>query len=302
MIRFSNGHEVEFFAASGSLGFDGRGWPWERWFLPKSRFDPSLFCAVLKTITLPPNRGNGWLKVRPIFGVDFRDKKPRKRLIGWANALGLPNPGYDAWEKKYAPRINFDNQVVLSLAGIASTAEGRIKEICIMLEGSNKYDFTAIELNFSCSNKGEDPSKNAEEIIQTCSQARNHTARPLIAKLSVVHPYRSLAKELEGLAEAISINSAPWGARFLFKESPLAEYGGGAVSGKVAQQMTWLMVQDLVRASLIPVIGSSVWDYEDIDELFALGAKAVSFGSVFIAYPRWPTWAVKKWREEHQKP
>jgi len=28
-IRLSNGHVLEYVVASGALGFDGKGWPWE---------------------------------------------------------------------------------------------------------------------------------------------------------------------------------------------------------------------------------------------------------------------------------
>ncbi|MBI5466174.1 MAG: hypothetical protein HY974_02715, partial [Candidatus Kerfeldbacteria bacterium] len=58
MIQLANGHQLEFLAASGSLAFDGFGWPWEqpaRWL---KFWDPSVFTVVLKTLTFDPRSGN----------------------------------------------------------------------------------------------------------------------------------------------------------------------------------------------------------------------------------------------------
>ena len=86
----------------------------------------------------------------------------------------------------------------------------------------------------------------------------------------------------EGIVEAIAINSVPWTYAFPDKRSPLARFGGGGVSGKIAQKWTWQLLEEIVRSSSIPVIGPSPWVYDDIQKLFDLGAKAVSFGSVFF--------------------
>ena len=58
-------------------------------------------------------------------------------------------------------------------------------------------------------------------------------------------------------------------------------------------------LKKLVKTTSIPVIGPSVWDFSDIEKLRKLGAKAVSFGSVFLKYPWRPTMFVHKLAPNH---
>ncbi len=45
MIKLKNGYILEFLAASGALGFDGRGWPWEQ----PARWRWEMWCGNQKT-------------------------------------------------------------------------------------------------------------------------------------------------------------------------------------------------------------------------------------------------------------
>ena len=51
----------------------------------------------------------------------------------------------------------------------------------------------------------------------------------------------------------------------------------------------------------IPVIGASIWNYDDIEKLFGFGAKAVAFGSVFMCYPWRPTRYLLRWSKRIPK-
>jgi len=97
-----------------------------------------------------------------------------------------------------------------------------------------------------------------------------------------------------GRVQALAINSVPWSMCFPTQESPLAGLGGGGVSGKVAQVHTWEMMQRLSEMTDIPVIGPSVWEYEDIARLRQLGAQAISFGAIFLRYPWRPSGFVRR--------
>jgi len=96
------------------------------------------------------------------------------------------------------------------------------------------------------------------------------------------------------MIEAFSINAVPWNLVFPNCESPLAKYGGGAVSGKIAQPFIWPFAEKLIGITSRPIIGPSVWDFEDIEKLRDMGAKAVSFGSIFLCHPARPTRFVRK--------
>ncbi|MFA6526508.1 MAG: hypothetical protein WCT26_03820 [Candidatus Buchananbacteria bacterium] len=93
---------------------------------------------------------------------------------------------------------------------------------------------------------------------------------------------------------SIDINSVPWTIVFPHRKSPLEKFGGGGVSGRVAQPFTWALAQKLARLTAIPVIWPSMWDYSDLHVARCLGAQAVSFGSVFIRYPWRPTQFVRR--------
>src|SRR5580658_6822350 len=97
MIPLSNGHRLDYLAASGALAYDGQGWPWEwplRW---AGLIDPRLFTVVTKTLTFQRRRGN------------LRWHKPWECVAlipgGAVNKVGLTNPGFRWWCSHVGPRV-----------------------------------------------------------------------------------------------------------------------------------------------------------------------------------------------------
>ena len=280
MITLSNGHAFEYMASSGALAFDGLGWPWEQPLRWLGILDETAFTTVIKTLTFQPRCGNlRWYN--PLGCI---------RLIqdGTVNAVGLTNPGIEWWCRKIGPLINSRR------APVVASILGEPGELAAMAGMLNRFDLTAIEINASCPNIGSGLPKDAEKVFDGCRAVKSVSRFPIILKLSVAHDARNIVREVEGLVEAISINSVPWQIAFPYRRSPLAHLGGGGVSGKAAQSFTWKLVKELAEMSKIPVIGPSVWGYEDIGKLRAIGAKAISFGSVFLRYPWRPTFFVGK--------
>jgi len=276
MIRLSNGYEFEYMAASGALGFDGQGWWWEKLLKPFGLFDPTLFTSVIKTLTLKPRTGRGWRRVHSIRG-------------GTVNAVGLINSGFDWWCREVGPVLNSKKvPVIISLLG--SPYELALMTRSLSLEN---FDIVGVEINASCSNV-KYGIMSEEEIGETCHWLKKLTSLPLILKISVLHDVGRIIKTVGDTVEAFSINSVPWHIVFPNKKSPLARFGGGAVSGKIAQSYTWDLVKRFANLTDIPVIGPSIWNFEDIEKLRRLGAKAISFGSVFLRYPWRPTLFVRK--------
>ncbi len=282
MIRLSNGHSFEFMAASGALAFDGRGWPWEwplRW---TGLLDPSLFTIVVKTLTRHPRPGNlrwthPWSVIKNLRG-------------GVVNAIGLTNGGIEWWLEVVAPTMPRHYHIIVSLEG---NDPGETVDMVHLLKGQK---IRGIELNLSCPNTESTSSRSTETMLQVCHTAAKASPFPVIAKLSYAHDYRTIVQGLKGSGiQAISINSIPWSVIYPGKKSPLAKFGGGGVSGKIAQPYTWEMIREIAKISKIPVIGPSVWDYEDIQKIFDLGASAVSFGSIFVSHPWKPTAWIKQW-------
>lgn len=288
MIQLSNGHQFEYMAASGALGFDGMGYLWERPFRWLSFLNPSLFTVVTKTLTNKSRKGNlRWFN-------PFRCI----RLFpgGVINAISLTNPGIEWWCQKVGPYVN---RAKIPLVG--SIFSDDVKELAIMATMLNDFDLVGLEVNSSCPSIEGNFLKNTGRVVKNCQIARKKSRFPLILKLSVIHDIETIVSQLEGVIEAISINSVPWSFAFPVRKSPLAHFGDGGISGKIAQPFTWGFVEKIIKTTSIPVIGPSVWDFPDIKKLRKLGAKAVSFGSVFLKYPWRPTIFVRKDKKETQK-
>lgn len=286
MITLSNYFSFEYMTASGALGFDGNGWSWEKplkWF---GLLDPSIFANVMKTVTLLPRKGNlnmAWPLgcIRPIWESG--------RIVGIVNAVGLSNPGIKWWAKKIGPKVS------LRRVPVIGSIFGNKQELVEMAKIMDDFNLAGLEVNVSCPNTEHDISANANESIKSCEAVKTVSRFPLIVKVSVANDAERIVKNLNGIVEAISINSVPWRLIFPNKKSPLAHLGGGGVSGKVAQPHEWELIDRLRGVTNIPIIGSGVWDYADIAILREqFGVQAISFGSVFIPFPWRPTLFVRK--------
>lgn len=306
MIQLSNKHKLGYMTASGALAFDGQGWLWEWPLIGLGLMKPENFTVVLKTLTRHPRKGNlrwwkPWECVRLIEG-------------GSVNKVGLTNPGIEYWCKEIAPYIDFGYfPIVVSILG--NTPE--LVEMTRMLD---RFDIRAIEVNDSCPNSG-DPLKAAESAILSTKAVKRNSRHPIIYKVSAAQEYLVIARGLEGIAEAISINSVPLEMVFpkgdvnpLWKLEKRVGGGKGGVSGKPAQKHNWQAVEELAKQGALPIIAPSIMEFEDMAYVRSLGAKAVSFGAIhFPTYPIWrqpwtiftnpckPTQFVEKERRQHAK-
>jgi dihydroorotate dehydrogenase len=258
-------------SASGSLGFDGQGWPWEKPLVSLGIIRPQLFTSVTKTLTLHPQKGN------------FRWSRPWEslRLLpgGTLNAFALGNPGIMWWHNNIGSKVSRKKiPLVVSLFG----EPDELEKMAIMIDN---FDIVGVEINASCPNTKSDILENTEKIIKSVETVKKYSFHPLILKVSVTHDLEEIVKNVTGVVEAFSINSVPWNIAFPGRPSPLAHFGGGGVSGQSAQPHTWRLVKRLSDISSIPVIGPSVWKFEDMASIRHLGARAISFGSIFLRYP-----------------
>jgi len=299
-IRLFNGHVLEFVAASGALGDNGRGWWHERlicfilWmfclFLPKRLFDPALFDKFLKTVTFFPRAGNyrwwkPWDTLRFLPGF--------LNCTGVVNAYGLRNQGFFRALRQIFSRISPKRPMAVSIY------PENEEQLETMLHHLNYCaNVVAVELNVSCPNTGEKLGANARKIIRYCEIARNISRHPLILKLSVAHcpALGTIIPAVMGKVAAIAINSVPWSIFSPEKPSPLAHHGGGGVSGMQAQCFTWAMALDIqTQWPDMPVIWPSVWTKEDAIKLITeYHAPAISFASLFVRHPTEPTRIVRE--------
>lgn len=292
MITLSNGHSFEYVSGSGALRYAAECWLHEKPLKWMGIIDPSLFTNVMKTVTLKPREGNfRWWNplrcIRPLFDGT--------KIVGAVNAVGLTNPGIYVWVEKYGQKI--DSKKI----PIVGSIFGEPNEIAVMVEIMNLLDLVALEINASCPNTNDDVLTNTAKIIKSCQIAKARSRHPLWLKLSVANDVDAILPKIESMIEVLEINSIPWRVIFPELQSPLAEFGGGGVSGKIAQDFTWTLLRNLVSITSIPVVGPSVWDFGDMEKVKTLGAKAVSFASVFMCHPWRPTCYVRKDMQRQQK-
>jgi len=280
LITLSNGHAFEYMVSSGSLAFDGRGWLWEhplRWI---GALRPVLFTVVTKSLTRGPRRGNlrwsrPWSCARLLPGGSM------------VNAVGLTNPGIEWWCRKVGPKLDPKIPLVVSILGEAR----QLGAMADMLDG---FDLVGIEVNVSCPNMahGLGEAETVAAGVRAVAAASHH---PIICKVSVVQDYLGIAARLEGVAQALSFNSIPWEVAFPGRASPLAGLGGGGVSGRAAQPHNWRAVVEVRESGCtIPLIASSIMAYADLARARAIGANAVSFGSIHMRTPWKPTAIVRR--------
>lgn len=294
MITLSNHHAFNYMVASGALAFDGQGWPWERPLVWLGLIKPQLFTVVIKSLTRNPRPGNlrwwkPWSCVRLIPG-------------GAVNKVGLTNPGIDWWCREVGPKLRFAR---FAIAGSIFGDEKELVEMAIML---NRFDLVALEINVSCPNTGH-AIEMAEMVVNSVKAVKRVSRHPIIVKLSADQDYLAIARGLVGVAEAISLNSVPWKTVFTNGEqTPLWRLekqvggGGGGVSGIPAQKHNWQAVRALASHGSIHVIGPSIMEYEDMDYVRMLGAKAVSFGAIHLRTPWKPTsFVIKEMKEKHNE-
>ncbi|MFA5358238.1 MAG: hypothetical protein WC310_00240 [Patescibacteria group bacterium] len=289
-ITLSNDHELKFIVASGALGFDGRGWSWEAPLHWVNLLQPNLFTVVLKTITQNPRAGNGQ-------GVGLV-KTVRVLRHGTVNAVGMRNPGINGWLAKHAPKIPSDLPVVISIFGSNQELENMATVIKQeMADGKlSSKKIVGIEINISCPNVQE--CGLPTDLVATCRKVKELTCLPLLIKLGYdpQKNYLLTATSLSGIAEAVQINSVPWRYAFPSRTSPLDHFGGGGVSGKIVQHLTWQMASEL--SQIMPTVWPSIWSYQDIAKAEKQGAKAVTFGSIFLLRPWAPTLYVRRYNQQ----
>lgn len=302
MIRFSNGHQFEYMTAGGALGFDGRGWMWEWPLKWCGLMKPRLFTIVLRTLTSDPRTWNTdpaanlswirpwtWLPWSPWSCVRFLPNG------GAVNKVGLYNPGIDWWCNEVAPHLDYANQPLVG------SIFGNEDELVPMAHRMDAYDLVGLEVNCSCPNSGHRMDAVAK-VVEGVSAVKARSRHPIIVKVSVDQDYIAIARGLKGIAEAISLNSVPWNTAFpggacktpLWRLEKRVKGGGGGVSGKPAQRANWKAVEELAADGSLPVIGPSIMEYEDMDRVRTLGAKAVSFGAIHLRTPWRPTQFVER--------
>jgi dihydroorotate dehydrogenase (NAD+) catalytic subunit len=234
--------------------------------------------VVLKSVTRLPRLGN-----------------PAPRLAatpsGLLNAIGLQNPGIDAYlasdVAKFADRPCV---VVGSVAGFSVDDYAYVTE---RLAARDEID--AIELNISCPNVGTEGETFAcdPRLARAATMAaRGVTDKTLIVKLSPnVTDIAAIAREVEDAgADALAvINTVRGMAIDVDTWRPRLGNTSGGLSGAAIRPIAVLAVYEVAAAVRVPIVGQGgIETARDAIEFILAGATAVSIGTGNFTDPRIP--------------
>ena len=221
-----------------------------------------------KGLTLEPRLGNPTPRIAEGYGVIL-------------NAVGLQNPGVEAFVREDLPFLRKKGTVVI--ANVAGRTLDDYAAICARLDGL----VDLIELNISCPNVkcggmafGIRP-ESVKEVTRAAKSALKKT--PLIVKLSPnveSIAVNALAAQ-EGGADCVSlINTLTGMVIDIERRKPLIANNTGGVSGAGIRPIAVRMVFEVCRAVSIPVIGmGGITCAEDAVEFIMAGASAVQVGT-----------------------
>jgi len=228
----------------------------------------SLGAVVVKGLTLSPRRGN-----------------PPPRIVetaaGLLNAIGLENPGVDAFLDEILPQLeNYGVPVVANISG------NTVDEYAAMAAKLNDTAVKGVEVNISCPNVkrgGMVFGTDAEQAARVTAAVRANNSLPLIVKLSPnVTDIVAIAKSVAAAgADAISlINTLLGMAIDIKKRRPVLGNVFGGLSGPAVKPVALRAVWQVSRAVSLPVIGmGGVVSTEDALEFIMAGASAVAVGT-----------------------
>jgi dihydroorotate dehydrogenase (NAD+) catalytic subunit len=228
----------------------------------------SLDAFVTKTVTPFPREGNPPVRIA-------------ETDVGMLNAIGLANPGIEAFLVEHLPRLaELGVPVWVSVGGFS--VEDYVA-VSARLDGC--MEVAAVELNLSCPNVDEAP-ENVGEVV---AAVRVVTGKPLYAKLSpaaadVTETARAAeAAGADGLSLVNTIRGLALDERTL---RPLLARGAGGLSGPALRPIALAAVYACRRATGLPIVGmGGVATGRDALELLAAGASDVAIGTAFFSDP-----------------
>ena len=254
-------------AASGTFGF---GEEYASFFELEK-----LGAVVVKGLTLRPRQGN-----------------PPPRIAetpaGMLNAIGLQNPGLEAFLERELPRLRSINAaVIVNIAG--DTEE---EYLTLARELSETNGILALELNLSCPNVKEGGiffGTSADVMTRLIRKVRRVCRLPLIVKLSPnVTDIVELAEAAESSgADILSlINTLKGMVIDVSRRRPLLGNITGGLSGPAIRPVAVRMVYEVYRSVKIPIIGmGGITNLDDALQFFLAGARAVAVGSASFINP-----------------
>ena len=240
-------------------------------------FDISrLGAVVVKSITVEPRQG-------------LPTPRMSETANGMLNAIGLQNPGVEAWIANELPWLNrHDVPIIVSIAG-KTAAEYRF--LAERLRG--QPGIIAIEANISC------PNVEDRNIVFACQEDSTRDAISQVTRVASVPVFAKLTPDVTDIV-AIAETAVAAGATGVSmintllgmaidaetRRPKLAAVTGG-LSGPAIKPVALRAIHQVHRAMPdVPIIGmGGVRNVTDVVEFLLAGATAVAAGTVTFTNP-----------------
>ena len=198
---------------------------------------------------------------------------------GYINAVGLSNPGVDAFVKEI--RNNDSVPIIVNLVGSAED------EFVSMVKKFDNLNILAYELNLSCphvARVGLEVGDDHELVSRIVRSMKSSTKKPVIVKvgLGATDIVETARVSRDAGADAITaINTIRAMTINIETGMPLLSNRIGGLSGRAIKPVAVRCVYEISKNVGLPVIGcGGVSTWEDAVEFMLAGASAVQMGSI----------------------
>jgi len=207
---------------------------------------------------------------------------------GMLNAIGIQNPGIEAWSDEVGPQLGS-----LPVPVWGSAVGGSAEEFAQVAKGLQSAGVAAIELNLSCPNLEGDKmfALDGAAAGKVVAAVRQAVDLPVGAKLS------PNSEDIVGVAGTVAsagadwlvLTNTAWGFGIdVTTRRPTLTRGVGGYSGPplkaLAMRCVWQVHQAFPE---LPIVGcGGVSSAGDVVEYLLAGASAVAVGTAHFASPR----------------
>jgi len=199
---------------------------------------------------------------------------------GYMNAMGLPNPGIEAFGEEMYEATKAGVPIVGSVFGSSAN------EFASLAKRMQEYGAEAVELNLSCPHAkgyGMEMGVDPDVVANIIKEVKQAVVVPVFAKLTPnTHNLIDVAKAAEdaGADAIVAINTLKAMKIDVDAQRPVLSNRYGGLSGPAVRGVGVRCVYELYEALKIPVIGvGGVEDWRSALEYMMAGAAAVQIGS-----------------------
>jgi dihydroorotate dehydrogenase (NAD+) catalytic subunit len=230
-------------------------------------YSENIGSVVTKSISVSPMKGYRNPTIVPLGSGSY------------LNAVGLSNPGVNAFSKELSQNRNVP--IIISLVGSSE------KEFSKMVKVFDSLNIIGYEINLSCphvSKMGMEVGDDPEAVNKIVKAVRRNTIKPITVKVGVgsIDVVELARVAIDAGANVITaINTLRAMSIDVETMMPVLSNLIGGLSGNAIKPIGIRCVYEISKKLQIPVIGcGGVSSWQDVVEYMIAGASAVQIGSV----------------------